>query len=266
MVGLAKESGVYSFSFFLMCCACVHLSAKQTAVGFDLPILYIPAVGGCSTSRVKIAQLGEALFDMESKSESIDLNPLMRLKDALEGAQKNTAKMLQKLERFENRLTDLDEKMKPIQTTTKHYTRAKENISLTLVEVLKTCEYFKIPAQVKEVVNLGFTPETQEEFFEALGKLTNAKRYFEAHPEIKSSASMLSNIDGLLAVSSWWQSACVCSFHFGTLSDNVGCGGSVRLRVREAYAIGRSKYRCERRSIYGEWPEAMRFLTTRGSI
>jgi DNA repair ATPase RecN len=161
------------------------------------------STSSCCESAV-VQDLGSLLTvaNMDTtKNSSLDLNPLMRLKDALEGAQKNTAKMLNKLERFENRLTDLDEKMKPIQTTTKHYTRAKENISLTLAEVHKTNEYFKIPSEVKEIVNMGFTPETQEEFFEALGKLSNAKRFFEAHPEIKSSASMLTTIDGLLAVS-----------------------------------------------------------------
>jgi hypothetical protein len=150
-----------------------------------------------------------------NKTDSMDLNPLMRLKDALEGAQKNTAKMLGKLERFEHRLTDLDEKMKPIQTTTKHYTRAKENISLTLVEVLKTCEYFRIATEVKDVVNAGFTSETQEEFFEALGKLSKAKRFFETHTEIKASSGMLATIDGLLTVRQ------IVCFHFTTVALNV---------------------------------------------
>ena len=71
-------------------------------------------------------------------SGDMDLNPLIRLKEALEGAQKNTAKMLAKLEKFEYRLTDLDDKMRPIQATTNNYTKAKDNISLTLVEVGKT--------------------------------------------------------------------------------------------------------------------------------
>ena len=131
----------------------------------------------------------------------LDLNPLMRLKDALEGAQKNTSKMLNRLERFESRLTDLDEKMRPIQTTTKHYTKAKENISLTLIEVGKTYEYFRIANEVKDAVSNGLTPETQEDFFEALNKLSNAKHFFESHVEIKSSATVLATIDGLLGVS-----------------------------------------------------------------
>ena len=136
-----------------------------------------------------------------TKSDAMDLNPLMRLKDALEGAQKNTSKMLSKLERFESRLTELDEKMKPIQNTTKHYTRAKENISLTLIEVGKTCEYFRIAGEVKEIVSLGFSSETRDEFFEALGKLSLAKHFFETHPEIKSSGTLLQTIDSLLVVS-----------------------------------------------------------------
>jgi hypothetical protein len=131
---------------------------------------------------------------------ALDLNPLMRLKDALEGAQKNTAKMLYKLERFEKRLTDLDEKMRPIQNTTKHYTKAKENISLTLEEVGKTYEYFRIANEVKDVVNGGLTKSTQADFFVALSRLSNAKHFFETHQEIKSSASVLVTLDGLLNV------------------------------------------------------------------
>ena len=137
-----------------------------------------------------------------NKPNSLDINPLMRLKDALEGAQRNTSKMLSRLERFENRLTDLDEKMRPIQTTTKHYTKAKENISLTLAEIGKTSEYFRIAAEVKDIVNGGLNPDTQEEYFEALGRLSNAKRYFETHHEIKASVTILATIDGLLSVSS----------------------------------------------------------------
>lgn len=137
---------------------------------------------------------------MDSNKGEMDLNPLMRLKDALEGAQKNTGKMLTKLERFERRLTDLDEKMKPIQNTTRHYTKAKENIGLTLLEIGKTTEYFRIAGEVKEVVNMGMSSETQEEFFEALGKLSNAKRFFETHLEIRSAGSILSTIDSLHTV------------------------------------------------------------------
>ena len=137
---------------------------------------------------------------MEQVDTGMDLNPLMRLKDALEGAQKNTSKMLSRLERFENRLTDLDEKMRPIQTTTKHYTKAKENISLTLVEVGKTYEYFRIANEVKEVVNAGLTSETQDDFFEALSRLSSAKHFFESHTEIKSSATVLATINSLLEV------------------------------------------------------------------
>ena len=74
---------------------------------------------------------------------TMDLNPLIRLKDALEGAQKNTSKMLIKLEKFDTKLTTLEEKMQPLQVSTSHYTRAKENIALTLVEVNKTYEYFR---------------------------------------------------------------------------------------------------------------------------
>jgi len=129
---------------------------------------------------------------------SLDLNPLMRLKDALEGAQSNTSKMLQRLERFENRLTELDEKMRPIQVATKHYTRAKENISLTLVEVGKTYEYFRVANEVREVIKAGLHTESQEEFFAALNRLLGAKRFFQTHLEIKSSSQALASTNELL--------------------------------------------------------------------
>lgn len=40
------------------------------------------------------------------------LNPLQRLKDTLEVAQKNTEKILTKLQRFESHLTDLDHQLR----------------------------------------------------------------------------------------------------------------------------------------------------------
>jgi len=136
----------------------------------------------------------------DDATKPLDLNPLMRLKDALEGAQMNTSKMLHRLERFEKRLSELDDKMRPIQNTTKHYTKAKENISLTLVEVGKTYEYFRIANEVKEVVHGGLTSETQEKYFEALTRLSSAKHFFDTHQDIKSSDTALANIEELLAV------------------------------------------------------------------
>lgn len=133
-------------------------------------------------------------------SGDMDLNPLIRLKEALEGAQKNTAKMLAKLEKFEYRLTDLDDKMRPIQATTNNYTKAKDNISLTLVEVGKTYEYFRVANDVKDVVNAGLHVPDPTEFYNALEKLSNAKWFFESHKEIKSAASVSASVESLLNV------------------------------------------------------------------
>ena len=44
----------------------------------------------------------------------LDLTPLQRLKETLDGAQKNTYKMIETLQRFESRLTSVDSAMKPI--------------------------------------------------------------------------------------------------------------------------------------------------------
>ena len=53
---------------------------------------------------------------MESTDTSfLAENPLLKLKDAIEGAQQNSAKMLSMLEGFEKRLTQLNKKTTPIQ-------------------------------------------------------------------------------------------------------------------------------------------------------
>lgn len=132
---------------------------------------------------------------------SIDLNPLIRLKDALEGAQKNTNRMLTKLDRFEKRLEDLHSKMKPVQETTDRYSKAKDNIASTLQEVGKTYEYFRITSSCEPIIKQGLVDENRTEYFEALTKLSNAKTFFESHREIKSSSSVLQNIDALFQVS-----------------------------------------------------------------
>jgi len=131
---------------------------------------------------------------------TMDLNPLIRLKDALEGAQKNTSKMLMKLEKFDTKLTTLEEKMQPLQVSTSHYTRAKENIALTLVEVNKTYEYFRVANDVKDIINNGLNDNTQGLYFNALSRLSHAKNFFESHLEIKSATTALASIDILQKV------------------------------------------------------------------
>jgi len=127
-----------------------------------------------------------------------DLHHLIRLKDALEGAQKNTEKILSRLQRFESHLTDLDDRLRPIEESTEGYIIAKQNISNTLLEVGKTFEYFKIATEVKDVISCGLSADTQRAYFEALGRLSNAKKFFESHREIKSSGTVLSTIDTYL--------------------------------------------------------------------
>jgi DNA repair ATPase RecN len=133
---------------------------------------------------------------MSSNSES-----LLRLKKSLDGAQRNTKDMLTRLEHFEKRLSSLDEKMGPIRTTTTNYTRAQENIAAVVKEVQKTYEYFRIAKQVEGVISAGLSD--QREFFHAIERLTNAKRFFEEHrTDIKSALQALKAVDGLLSVSS----------------------------------------------------------------
>lgn len=129
----------------------------------------------------------------------VDFNSLVRLKEALEGAQKNTRKMLNRLERFERKLSDLDEKMRPVQVTTRRFTKAKDNISLTLTEVGKTYEFFRVATEVKELISLGYAKSDHREFLEAYLKLSSAKCFFETHKEIKSASSVLGNVESLLS-------------------------------------------------------------------
>ena len=60
-------------------------------------------------------------FEEEEKMmiEQQGLNPLQRLKDTLEVAQKNTEKILTKLQRFESHLTDLDHQLRLKHLTSK---------------------------------------------------------------------------------------------------------------------------------------------------
>lgn len=125
---------------------------------------------------------------------------LLALKDTLEIAQRNTAKMLSKLQRFEARLDAIDQKMRPVQVQTAKYWTAKENIQLTLQEVDKTFEYFRIAGETKPLITAGLQLPTKDQYFIALSKLTAAKKFFENHREIKSSGSELVNIETLLKV------------------------------------------------------------------
>jgi predicted nuclease with TOPRIM domain len=131
----------------------------------------------------------------------MDLNNLVRLKEALDGAQKNTKRMMNRLEKFENRLSDLDEKMRPIQVITARYTKAKENISQTITEIGKTYEYFRVANEVKETIHTGYSSHNSKEFLEAFLRLSSAKIFFTTHREIKSAHEVLSNIEHLLSVS-----------------------------------------------------------------
>jgi cysteinyl-tRNA synthetase len=130
----------------------------------------------------------------------MDLTALLTLKDALEGAKKNTDRMIFKLNQFETRLSVLDENMSEIQVTTERYIKAKDNISLTLLEMEKTYEYFRVANEVKEIIHQGLLPSNQKEYLQAAIKLSQAKQFFETHREIKSSSSVLISIESLIQV------------------------------------------------------------------
>ena len=77
--------------------------------------------------------------------------------------------------------------------------RAKKNITLTVVEIEKTHEYFRISSGCQSIINGGIE-RNYADFFEAMEKLANARIFFAAHRMIKSSSAALITIDGLLKV------------------------------------------------------------------
>lgn len=123
---------------------------------------------------------------------------LSKLRASITGCEMNMTLMLSRLQRFEDRLSNIDRRMGPIQETTESYSKAKENISSTLEEVSKTYEYFRIAGEVKAIINQGYKPSTQKQFFDALGRLSYAKKFFEDHREIKSAPTVLMTIETLL--------------------------------------------------------------------
>jgi cysteinyl-tRNA synthetase len=147
----------------------------------------------------------------------MDLTALLTLKDALEGATKNTDRMIYKLNQFETRLSVLDQNMSEIQSSTQRYIKAKDNISLTLVEMEKTYEYFRVGNEVKEIINSGYSSTNNKEYLSALIKLSQAKQFFETHREIKSSSSILINIESLITVRSTVSFSFFAFFSFGAL-------------------------------------------------
>lgn len=111
------------------------------------------------------------------------------------------SKILSKLERFEDRLAIVDTKMRPIQDTTNTYSRAKSNIKDTITEVEKTYEFFRIANEVDAIISHGYGEFPHLQFFDAIVRLNNAKRFFENNRrEIKSSNTALVHIENLLNV------------------------------------------------------------------
>lgn len=150
-------------------------------------------------------------FNDYSNNNSFSSSSLAGLKESLASLQTNTSKMLGKTMIFETRLDNIDKKMKPIQDATSKFMKAKENITLTLVEVGKTNEYFIIPSTTEPIITGGLhcinstsdvpAYTNYDEYFGAMEKLFKAKEFFEAHREIKSSGEIIKQINSLLEVS-----------------------------------------------------------------
>lgn len=96
----------------------------------------------------------------------MNLNSFYLLKDSMEAAQQNTSAMLWRLQQFEHRLSNLDEKMRPIQKTTTTLSTTKRNVGLTFLEIEKTHEYFQLAKENSAVIASGFKQESVIDFFE----------------------------------------------------------------------------------------------------
>lgn len=130
------------------------------------------------------------------------MDPLNKLKGVLDEAQTSSKKMLTKLQRFEDRLGSLEEKMKPIQIATAPYTLAKVNVESTLSQAEKTYEYFRVSGEVENEINSGLNindSHKSKEFYVSITRLTKAKEFFENNrKDIKSAGSALTKIDTVL--------------------------------------------------------------------
>jgi len=131
------------------------------------------------------------------------MDPLLKLKGALDEAQTNSKKMLTKLQRFEDRLGSLEHKMKPIQVSTSPYTLAKSNVESTLKQAEKTYEYFRVANEVENDINSGLNindNNKSKDFYLSITRLTKAKEFFETNrKDIKSAGSALTRIDTVLS-------------------------------------------------------------------
>lgn len=96
----------------------------------------------------------------------MNLTSFYRLKEGMEVAQHNTSSMLWRLQQFEHRLSNLDEKMLPIQKSTTTLSVSKRNVGLTFLEIEKTHEYFQLAKENSAVIASGFKQDSVEDFFE----------------------------------------------------------------------------------------------------
>jgi hypothetical protein len=130
-------------------------------------------------------------------------NPLKELKANLENGKRNTSRMLLKIENFESKLTDLDLEMSEFQKKTYSYTKAKENIGLTLIEIEKTSEFYRVADVVEPIIDRGLNldNDTHKDFFECITRLINAKRYFqERGQKLKNTETVMNSIEKVLQV------------------------------------------------------------------
>jgi hypothetical protein len=129
--------------------------------------------------------------------------------------------MLSKIETFDDHLSNIEKTMRPIQETTASYTRAKDNVALTLQELEKTYEYYRVCSSVEEIINEGLDMSSEEDsrqYFDSMQRLSEAKTFFLANRHtMKSTDAVLASIDKLMSTAS--ESCCA-----GLENLLVACG------------------------------------------
>lgn len=113
-----------------------------------------------------------------------------RLSESLDGVARNTSRILDRLQSFESKLTVIDAYISTMREETLLPSQAKRNVDVTLMEVDRVNEYFRISSEVESVISAGLRAQTQDEFLQAMERLASAKQFFEANSSISNASLM----------------------------------------------------------------------------
>ncbi|KAJ4786527.1 Exocyst subunit exo70 family protein A1 [Rhynchospora pubera] len=120
------------------------------------------------------------------------------LRESLEKSKILTETMVAKLGSFDSRLSTLDSAMRPIQARTHAVRTAHENIDKTLRSADVILSQFDKTHEAEKIIMRG-PNEDLKGYLEAVDKLRSVARFFSSNKSYKSSDSVLSNVNSLLA-------------------------------------------------------------------